>query len=359
LEDELMRLFGTERIAGLMDRMGLKEGEVIQAGMMTRAIERAQKKVEENNFGIRKRLLDYDDVMNVQREVIYTRRRHARSGERVEIDLNNVMMDYAESLAEGFHGSQDFEELSFEMIRQIAVQPSLTEEEFVKASKSELIALIVKDMHDTYDRRAVAVATTALPVIKGVWEKQGGQYENIYVPVTDGLKGYNVPVNLQKAFEGGCAEIYKVFTKVVMLTTIDDAWREHLREMDELRQSVQNASYEQKDPLLIYKFESYELFSKMLDKVNRETLSVLDKGYIPTRDNSEERMQQQRAAQQRANERARMDMSRLQASRMEAARQAGAADRGRPAPVQVEKKVGRNEPCPCGSGKKYKQCHGK
>ncbi len=352
LEDDLMRLFGTERIAGLMDRMGLKEGEVIQAGMMTKAIERAQKKVEENNFGIRKRLLDYDDVMNVQREVIYTRRRHALSGERVEIDLNNTMMDFAETFVEHNHGA-DYEEFRFELIRQVAVEPTVDQERYPDMSKHELVEHLAKDMYDTYVRRSQAVAATAMPVIRGVYEKQGEMYENIYVPVTDGLKGFNVPVELKKCHEGGCAEIYKVFTKVVMLTTIDDAWREHLREMDELRQSVQNATYEQKDPLLIYKFESYELFSKMLDKINREVLSILDKGYIPVRDNSEERMQQQRQ------ERAKVDMARLQASRNEAAMNAGAADRGKPAPVHVEKKVGRNDPCPCGSGKKYKQCHGR
>ncbi len=359
LEDDLMRLFGTERIAGLMDRMGLKEGEVIQAGMMTKAIERAQRKVEENNFGVRKRLLDYDDVMNKQREAVYSRRRHALSGEGIELDLNNTMMDFAESFAENFR-DVDYEDFKFEMIRQVAVEPTVTEEEFKDISKPGLVERIGKDLHDTYTRRAQAVATTALPVIRGVYEKQSSQYENIYVPVTDGLRGYNVPVNLKKAYEGGCTEVYKVFTKVVMLTTIDDAWREHLREMDELRQSVQNATYEQKDPLLIYKFESFQLFSKMLDEVNRDTLSVLEKGYIPMRNASEDQMQQQRQQEeQRQQERARADMARLQASRMEAAMNAGAADRGKPSPVQVEKKVGRNDLCPCGSGKKYKQCHGR
>ncbi len=355
LEDDLMRLFGTERIAGLMDRMGLKEGEVIQAGMMSRAIERAQKKVEENNFGIRKRLLDYDDVMNVQREVVYTRRRHALSGERVEIDLNNVMMDFAETFAEAY-ADADYEEFSLEMIRQVAVQPSVTEEQFAGINKTELAAAIAKDLYEAYRRRALATATTAMPVISNVYQSNmsgDNKFENIFVPVTDGLKGFNVQVPLKKAYDNGCAEIYKVFTKIVMLTTIDDAWREHLREMDELRQSVQNASYEQKDPLLIYKFESFQLFSKMLEQINRESLSILEKGYIPVRENQEERMQQRQA------ERPKVDVNRLQASRMEAARQAGAADHGRPSPVHVEKKVGRNDLCPCGSGKKYKQCHGR
>ena len=353
LEDNLMRLFGSERIAGLMDRMGLKEGEVIQAGMMSKAIERAQRKVEENNFGIRKRLLEYDDVMNAQREVIYTRRRHALYGERVEIDLNNIMMDFAETFVENY-GGNDFEDFSLEMIRQVAVQPSFDEETFKNSRKEELADRIVADLQAAYARRAQAVAETAMPVIKNVYENQGGQYENIYVPMTNGTLGYNVPVELKKCYENGCAEIYKVFSKIVMLTTIDDNWREHLREMDDLRQSVQNATYEQKDPLLIYKFESFELFSKMLNKVNREVLAVLNKGYIPVRDNSGEAMQQRREP-----ERPKTDMSKLQTSRMEAARNAGAEDRGKPAPVHVEKKIGRNEPCPCGSGKKYKNCHGR
>ncbi len=362
LEDELMRLFGSERIAGLMDRMGLKEGEVIQARMMSKAIERAQRKVEENNFGIRKRLLEYDDVMNSQREVIYTRRRHALYGERIAIDLNNIMLDFAEMFVENYGGDRSdsdernaFEDFSFELIRQVAVQPSFDEETFKSSSKRELIDLVVKDLQDTYARRAQAVAAVATPVIRKVYEEQGTQYENIYVPITNGVNGYNVPVNLKKAYETDCAEIYKVFSKIVMLTTIDDNWREHLREMDDLRQSVQNASYEQKDPLLIYKFESFELFRKMLDKINREVLAVLNKGFIPTRDNTAEQMQRQAPQPSRP----RTDMSRLQTSRMEAAMNAGAGDRSKPAPVHVEKKVGRNEPCPCGSGKKYKNCHGR
>ncbi len=351
LEDDLMRLFGSERIAGLMDRMGLKEGEVIQAGMMSRAIERAQKKVEENNFGIRKRLLEYDDVMNSQRTVIYSQRRHALYGDRVEIDLNNMLLDFAESFAENY-GDADFEEFSFEMIRQIAVQPSFDGETFQRARKDDQVAMIAKEIQDSIARRAQLVASTAMPVIKNIYEKQGEQYENIYIPVTNGKIGYNVPVNLKKCYESDGAEIYKIFSKIVMLTTIDDNWREHLREMDDLRQSVQNATYEQKDPLLIYKHESFGLFSKMLDKINREVLSILNKGYIPVRDNSEDRVKQKQQ------NRSKVDMNKLQASRMAAAAAAGQGDRSKPAPVHVEKNVGRNDPCPCGSGKKYKHCHG-
>ncbi|MDR0907975.1 MAG: preprotein translocase subunit SecA [Rikenellaceae bacterium] len=353
LEDDLMRKFGSARIASIMDRMGLEEGEVIQAKMMSQAIERAQKKVEENNYGIRKRLLQYDDVMNSQREVIYTRRHHALYGERVELDLNNIMYDFAEDYVENY-SDVDFEDFSFELIRQAAVHPSFDEVTFKKADRADLVEMIVGDLRNTYERRAQLVAQTANPIIQKVYKEQGAQYENIRIPITNGTLGYNVSVPLKKTAETNSVDVYKTFSKLVMLTTIDDNWREHLREMDDLRQSVQNATYEQKDPLLIYKFESFGLFSKMIAKVNREVLAIVDKSFIPVRGGGEEpsQLQQQR-------ERAKVDVNRLHASRMEAARAAGATDRGKPAPVQVEKKVGRNEPCPCGSGKKYKACHGR
>ena len=356
LEDDLMRLFGSERIASMMDRMGLKDGEEIQAGMMTKAIERAQKKVEENNFGIRKRLLEYDNVMNSQRTVIYSRRRNALAGERIDIDRNNIVLDFAETFVENF-GEAGFEDFSFELIRQVAVQPSFDEQTFANAKKEELVELIAADINDAYERRAQSVAATAMPVLRQVYEKQGDQVENIYIPITNGKLVYNVPVNLRKAIESDGAEIYKMFTKIVMLTTIDDNWRDHLRQMDDLRQSVQNASYEQKDPLLIYKLESYNLFSAMLEKSNRDELSILNKGYIPMREQTEQSVRQPSRPQQQQN-RPKVDMSKLQASRMQAAAAAGQGDKGAPSPVHVEKKVGRNEPCPCGSGKKYKNCHG-
>ena len=351
LEDNLMRLFGSERIAKLMDRMGLKEGEVIQAGMMSRAIERAQRKVEENNFGIRKRLLEYDDVMNSQREVIYTQRRHALYGERIEVDLNNIMMDFAQTFVEE-NGDLEFDDFKFNMIRQVAVQPSFDEATYKAANKAMLTGMVVKDFQEAYKRRINSVAATAYPVIKRVYEEQGDKFENIYIPITDGFRGYNVPVNLKKAYETQCKEVFKCFSTIVVLTTIDENWKDHLREMDELRQSVQNATYEQKDPLLIYKFESFNLFSKMLEKVNREILSTLFKAMIPIRENQESAPQQPVKPQ-------RTDMSRMQTSRMEAAAAAGQGDKSKPAPIHVEKKVGRNDPCPCGSGKKYKHCHGR
>ena len=359
LEDDLMRLFGSGRIASMMDRMGLKEGEVIQAGMMTRAIERAQKKVEENNFGIRKRLLEYDDVMNSQREVIYTRRRHALYGERIEIDLNNIMYDYADNFVEVNRGIE-FEDFRFELIREVAIEPSFDEATYGSAKPAELAELIVKDLKDAYARRAKSVADTVRPVMERIYEDRKEQLDsNIYFPITDGHLGYNVPVNLLKCKNSDGAEIFRVFSKVVMFTSIDDAWREHLREMDDLRQSVQNATYEQKDPLLIYKFESFGLFSKMLEKINRDVLSTLNKAYIPVREQNAEAVQRERQ------ERAKVDVNKLQASRMQAAAQAGQGERGPTAPIHVEKKVGRNDPCPCGKLRpnglpmKYKDCCGK
>ena len=353
LEDDLMRLFGSDRIATWMDRMGLKEGEVIQAGMMTKAIERAQKKVEENNFGIRKRLLEYDDVMNSQREVIYTRRRHALYGERIEIDLNNIMYDFAEAFLQAHEGAE-FEDLTYEMIHEAAIQPTFDAETFAKAKHDEQVELIVADLKAAYARRAKLIADTVRPVMERIYEDRKDQLDsNIYFPITDGHLGYNVPVNLLRCKETDGAEIFRVFSKVVMFTTIDDAWREHLREMDDLRQSVQNATYEQKDPLLIYKFESFGLFSKMLEKINRDVLSTLNKAYIPVREQNAEAVQRERQ------ERAKVDVNKLQASRMQAAAQAGQGERGPTAPIHVEKKVGRNDPCPCGSGKKFKNCHGK
>ena len=352
-EDQLMRLFGSERIASMMDKMGIEEGEAIQAGMMTKAVERAQKKVEENNFGIRKRLLEYDDVMNSQREVIYTRRRNALYGERVEIDLNNTIYDYAEAFIRD-HEDYLFEDFSFELMREIGLQPSFDEATFKSSRHDELVNLLATDIQALIDRRAKAVADTVRPVMKKIYEdRQSDLDAKMYFPMTNGHLGYNVPVNLQRCKDSDGAEIYRVFTKVVMFTTIDDEWRDHLREMDDLRHSVQNATYEQKDPLLIYKFESFGLFEKMLEKINREVISILCKSYIPTQQQNQESLERTRQ------NRAKVDVNKLQASRMAAAAAAGQGEKSKPAPIQVEKKVGRNDPCPCGSGKKYKHCHGR
>lgn len=353
MEDDLMRRFIPERMAKIIDRVGPKDGDPIQAGMMSRAIENAQRKVEENNFGSRKRLLEYDDVMNSQREVIYTRRRHALYGERVEIDLNNIIYDFANNFVKTNYDI-DFEDFNFELIRAAAIQLEISDQEYRQMNSAQLVEIIAKELELAYNRRVEHVAATAMPVISNVYKNQGSQYDKIYIPVTDGKSVYNIPVELKKCYDGGCVEIYKVFSKYVMLMTIDDAWREHLREMDDLRQSVQNATYEQKDPLLIYKLESFDLFSKLLDKINRQVLSTLNKGFIQTRDATEQSVQEEKKAPQ-----SKTDMTKLHTSRMEAAMNAGSADRSKPSPVHVEKKAGRNDPCPCGSGKKYKQCCGR
>ena len=350
LEDDLLRLFGGERLAAMMDKMGLEEGEVISAKMMSGAIEKAQKKVEENNFGIRKRLLEYDDVMNKQRTAIYTMRRHALYGEGVDIDLNNMIISFADTFTASLEGAS-FEDFSYELIRQVAVQPTFDEATYNSAKGEQLADLVIADIRAAYARRAQMVAQTAMPVIKNLVESNP-QAENMYVPITNGTLVYNVLVNLKKCVESEGLEIYKMFTKLAMLTTIDDNWREHLRDMDDLKQSVQNATYEQKDPLLIYKGESYNLFERMVDKINSEVIAILMKGFIPTKEQAESRLSRRQQSQQK------VDVNKLQASRMAAAAQAGQGEKSRPMPVHVEKKVRPNDLCPCGSGKKYKHCHG-
>jgi len=354
LEDDLMRLFGSERIANLMDKLGLKEGEVIQHPMITKSIERAQRKVEENNFGIRKRLLEYDDVMNSQREVVYRRRRHALFGERLEVDIANMMYDTVQSVVESHYGVSEFTDFTMDLIRTLSMDSPVTEEEFKQKSADELIEKIYRALVAQYKRKSEFIASQAYPVIKDVYEKQSHIYENIVVPITDGQRVYQIITNLKKAYETKGMELVRSYEKTIILYTIDEAWKEHLREMDDLKTSVQNAAYEQKDPLLIYKFEAYELFKNMLDKVNREVVSILVKGHIPIRDSS----QIQRAQAPR-----RLDLSNLRESKSEfgsSLSQSGAQQQPqRSQPVKVEKKIGRNDPCPCGSGKKYKNCHGK
>ncbi|MBR4029505.1 MAG: preprotein translocase subunit SecA [Alistipes sp.] len=353
LEDKLMRLFGSERIASMMDKMGIQEGEVIQAGMMTKAIERAQKKVEENHFGVRKRLLEYDDVMNSQREVIYTRRRHALYGERIDIDMNNLRYDYAIKFVEAHEGCS-FEEFKFDLMREVALDTTILEEQFDAMKPKQIIDSIVEDLTALYERKAKAIADIVRPTMQHLYkESSDNMQRRVAFPLTDGRLQYTIPVELSKCKDTDCAEIYRVFAKVALFTTIDDAWREHLREMDDLRQSVQNATYEQKDPLLIYKLESFQLFSKMLEDINRDVLSLINKAYLPVRANNPESMQNTRE------QKSKIDVNKLQASRMAAAAQAGQGDRGKTAPIKVDKSVGRNDPCPCGSGKKYKHCHGK
>ncbi len=351
LEDELMRLFGSERIAGIMDKLGLKEGEMIQHPMITKSIERAQKKVEENNFGIRKRLLEYDDVMNSQREVIYKKRKHALLGERLSVDIANMMYDVTESLVNTYHQDGDFEGFDLELIRSFSMDSPVREEEFKKESPSNIVESVYGKVLGAYKRKVEAISAQAYPVLKDVYDRMSHVYENVVVPITDGVKVYQVVTNLKATAESGGVELARSYEKTIVLATIDDAWKEHLREMDELKQSVQNATYEQKDPLLIYKFESFELFKTMITKVNKDVVSTLMKGHIPTQD-----PEQVKEAQRRRQ----VDMSRMRTSRPESQYSGGGPDKEqRPVePVRVEKKVGRNDPCPCGSGKKYKQCHG-
>jgi len=352
LEDDLMRLFGSDRIANVMARMGLKEGEVIQHGMISRSIERAQRKVEENNFGIRKRLLDYDDVMNSQREVIYKRRKHALFGERLSVDIANMMRDVCEALVENYQDSSDFEGFKFELIRTLSIDSPVTQEEFLKLDGQEIVDRIHEIVKESYKRKEETIANQAYPVIKEVYEKHSHQYENIVVPITDGTKTIQVVTNLKNSYESEGRELVKSYQKNVILTTIDESWKEHLREMDDLRQSVQNATYEQKDPLLIYKFEAFELFKQMLEKISKEVAATLIKGHIPIED-SEDIQEAQRRRQ--------VDMSQYETKRPEAVASGGGGGGGqsKPEPVKVGRKVGRNELCPCGSGKKYKNCHGR
>ncbi len=355
LEDDLMRLFGSERIVKYMDRLGLEEGEVIQHSMITKSIERAQKKVEENNFGIRKRLLEYDDVMNSQREVIYTKRRHALFGERIQLDISNMMQDTCDSIVEEHLDNGDFEGFKLDLFRVFSAESPFSEDEFLKGNMNELADKLFEHVWATYNRKVDAIAKQAYPVIKDVYETKAEQYKNIVVPISDGQRVFQITTDLKKAYESQGVELMRAFEKSIMLITIDEAWKEHLRELDDLRTAVQNASYEQKDPLLIYKFESFNLFKKMIEENNRNVVSTIVKAYIPIQDSS---------GVQQAKERRRMDFSRLKTQKDEFTRSSGGGENEdkkpkKMEPVRVEKKVGRNDPCPCGSGKKYKHCHGK
>ncbi|MCX6261326.1 MAG: preprotein translocase subunit SecA [Bacteroidia bacterium] len=354
LEDELMRLFGSERIAGIMDKLGLKDGEMIQHPMITKSIERAQKKVEENNFGIRKRLLEYDDVMNSQREVIYKKRRHALLGERLSLDVANMMYDVTESLVDTYHKDGDFENFDMDLIRTFSMDSPVPRQEYLKNISTQVIDAVYAKVLDTYKRKVETISQQAYPVLKDVYERMSHVYENVVVPISDGVRVFQVVTNLKATAESEGRELAKSYEKTVVLATIDEVWKEHLREMDELKQSVQNATYEQKDPLLIYKFESFELFKAVVTKVNKDVVSTLMKGHIPSQDPDQV---------QEAQRRRQVDMSKYRASKSDFSQYSstggGSPDKNQKVePVRVEKKVGRNDPCPCGSGKKYKNCHG-
>ena len=355
LEDNLMRLFNSERIIRLMDRMGLEDGEVIQHSMVTKSIERAQKKVEENNFGIRKRLLEYDDIMNSQREVVYSKRRNALFGERMGVEVSNMIYDICESLVNEYQEYRDYEGFKLELIRLLSMESPFLENDFLEKKADELIDEVHDKAINHYQRKSEAVAQMAFPVIKDVFDKQGAQYENILVPITDGIKTINIATPLEKTCETEGRELIKSVEKSVVLAIIDDNWKEHLREMDELKQAVQNAVHEQKDPLLIYKFEAFKLFNSILLKMNKEVGGFLMKCGLPNKDGQIQTQQEQPKQQQ--------SIDHLQTSRPDAVvnqqQGEGAPPPPKPEPVRVEKKVGRNEACPCGSGKKFKQCHGK
>ena len=346
LEDNLMRLFGSERIAKVVDSLGMQENEALEAPMLSNAIEKAQKKVEENHFGVRKRTLEYDDVMNSQREVIYSKRRNALSGERIEIDIYNMMQDTAEIFAERA-ANMDYADFVEDVMGRLSMDVDFDEEFFNKATTEKLAEALFENMKSTYARRLESISQRAFPVIKQVYETQGNRYVNIAIPITDGRRMLNLSVNLQKAYENGGKEIGKALSKTIVLFEIDRHWKEHLREMDDLKQSVQNASYEQKDPLLIYKFESFNLFSSMLESLNIDALSFLLRAGIALRED----------APRQAAEPRKPDMSRMTTSRTDLVTNSGAPKVK--APIRVDKTVGRNDPCPCGSGKKYKNCHGK
>ena len=347
LEDKLMRLFGSERIASVVDKLGMEDNEALESSMLSSSIERAQKKVEENNFGIRKRLLEYDDVMNSQREVIYTKRRNALSGERVEIDVMNMMQDMSEIIVENCDG-YDYASFAEETMRSLSIEPGFDEAFYNSATKKDIAAALYRNMQEVYHRRMDTMAQKTYPIIKEVFEKQGAIYKNIAIPISDGRKMLTLSVDLKKAYDTEAKEITRALSKTITLIMIDERWKEHLRDMDDLKQSVQNAAYEQKDPLLIYKFESFNLFKTMLETLNKDILSFLFRAHIPLRDAS----QAKAPAPQR-----KPDMSSMRTSRTDLVTNAG--EPKSKMPVHVDKTVGRNDPCPCGSGKKYKNCCGK
>ena len=364
LEDDLMRMFGSERIAKIMDRLGYKEGEVIQHSMITSSIERAQKKVEENNFGIRKRLLEYDDVMNKQRNVVYGKRQHALFGERLALDIDNAFSVVSEGLISTYREQEDYEGFKLDCIVNFGMDTKIGKEEFLKGDENEVIEKLYNEATENYERKKEEIRKQAMPVFKNIRLTQGNHIENVVVPFSDGRKIINVLTNMQKTLDTNGVELSDALERHITLAVIDDAWKEHLRAMDDLKQSVQTAYLEQKDPLVIYKMEAFNLFKNMDSEVNRNIVSFMCHAALP---------QQEQQAPLKEGRREKTDLSKLRANKEEidAAGQDYAAnekDRFEPgdtrvvekqAPIKVAPKIGRNDPCPCGSGKKYKHCHGK
>ena len=353
LEDDLMRMFGSERIASLMDKLGYKEGDVIQHSMISNSIQRAQKKVEENNFGIRKRLLEYDDVMNMQRNAVYKRRNHALFGERLALDIDTSFSAMAEGLVSSFRETEDFEGFRMSCIVNFGLDTRIGEEEFKKGDINKLIDQLYTEATEKYNQHKEDIQKNAMPVFKNIRLTQGSHIENVVVPFTDGRKGLNVLTNLDKMVSTNGVELTNSLEKTITLAVIDDAWKEHLRAMDDLKQSVQTAYLEQKDPLVIYKMEAYNQFRNMNAEVNKDIVSFLSHSSLPV---------QEENAQLKEGRQEKTDMSRMRANKEEvdaAGEDYAANEKDKPVPVTVGPKIGRNDPCPCGSGKKFKQCHGR
>ena len=350
-----MRLFGSERIAKVMDRLGFEDGERIESSMISNSIERAQKKVEENNFGIRKRLLEYDDVMNKQRTVIYEKRRHALMGERIGMDISNIIWDRCVSIVE----NNDYEGCKEAFLKVLAMECPFTEEEFNGGNTAELAERSFQAAMEAFNRKTERIQTVAWPIIKQVYENQGAMYERIMVPITDGKRVYNIPCDLKEAYESEAKSVVKQFEKVILLHIIDDDWKENLRQLDDLRHSVQNASYEQKDPLLIFKLESVKLWDNMIDDMNNRTASVLMRGQIPEMQPADEI---QEAAPEEHSQQYKEEKVELNDPNQVAAAQHDTREGAQEVnhtPYRAEKMPLPNDPCPCGSGKKFKKCHGR
>jgi len=356
LEDDLMRLFNSDRVVKMMDRFGYEEGEVIQHSMLTKSIERNQRKVEQNHFGMRKRLLEYDDVMNKQRVAVYARRRHALHGERLSVDINNALYDWVEDTVGYYKEAGDYEGFKLECLKQLAFEPSMSEEDFLN-TKQDTVQEVFDEFRMHYIKKNQFIKDEAVPVLSNIKNTRGSEVKRIYVPFTDGKRGLRVVVDLNKSIESEGNHLIDSFERMTALATIDDHWKEHLRELDDLKQAANNASLEQKDPLLIYKLESFNLFKDMVATLNSETLSLLYRGYIENQDPSQ--VSEARQARRPADE----GMKTSRPDQVAQVAQGGAPQpqqqtRENTQPVRVEKKIGRNEPCPCGSGKKYKKCHG-
>jgi preprotein translocase subunit SecA len=364
LEDDLMRKFGSDRIAKLMDRMGLKEGEVITAGMVSKSIERAQKKVEENNFGVRKRLLEYDDVMNAQRKAIYKKRKNALFGDRLDIDIDNMFFELCDTTIKQY-GNLPFDEFEIELIRVVGIDSPVDESTYGTLSKDDLVNSIYNSMREQYDRKCEKIAQLAMPQIKHVHVTMSDRFKNIVFPLTDGRREMELLVNLKEAYESDGKAISKSFEKNIILAKIDDEWKEHLREMDDLRSAVNNATYEQKDPLVVYKLESYELFRSMMNRLNEGAVELLMNLNMPIEQQLQSTNQE---AKQSNYDKAQIDNGNTNSTTppqfqgrqgYQQAIENSFPQEEKRQPVIAEPKVGRNDLCPCGSGKKYKQCHGK